>query len=91
MRFVEVQFAEDAVVYDALSGDTHYLSPLNRAARTVFASTPGLTNEALHAALVAALAIDASILPMRDVVSTRQYLTSIGLIAPATLPPQQSA
>ena len=48
-------WGDEAVVYDAASGDTHYLKPLTLALYHICLDRPGLTSTELAAALAARL------------------------------------
>lgn len=51
-------WGDEAVVYDAASGDTHYLKPLTRALYQTCRDHPGYTSAELAAALASRLGVE---------------------------------
>lgn len=47
-RFQIKNFDQEAVVFDAASGDTHYLSPLAYAIYTTSLEQPGMSAQEIH-------------------------------------------
>mgnify|MGYP001067297844 CR=1 FL=1 len=58
MRFSLVTFDDEAVVFDAASGDTHYLSPLSLALLRILQTDPALDPAALRERVSASYDID---------------------------------
>lgn len=58
MRFSLVTFDDEAVVFDAASGDTHYLPPLSLALLRLMQADPALDPVALRERLSASYDID---------------------------------
>ncbi|MHB1214472.1 MAG: HPr-rel-A system PqqD family peptide chaperone [Thiobacillus sp.] len=51
-------WGDEAVVYDAASGDTHYLKPLTRALYQICRDHPGYTSAELAATLASRLGVE---------------------------------
>jgi PqqD family protein of HPr-rel-A system len=76
-------WGDEAVVYDAASGDTHYLKPLTLALYQVCRMHPGYTSSELATTLAARLgvAVTPSFLELTD--DTLTSLRKIGLLESA--------
>lgn len=57
-RFQIKSFETEAVVFDAASGDTHYLSPLAFKLLTTSQAQPGMTYQDIPVALASALNVE---------------------------------
>jgi PqqD family protein of HPr-rel-A system len=76
-------WGDEAVAYDAASGDTHYLKPLTLALYQVCCSRPGCSSTELAAALAARLGVTVTphFLELTD--ETLASLRKIGLLESA--------
>jgi PqqD family protein of HPr-rel-A system len=81
--FLWDDFESDALVFDALSGSTHYLNP--PAAEALLAlerHREGLETGQVRAHVLEALGLAADALAPRDVEELLAHLAQIGLVAP---------
>lgn len=66
MRFQIKNFDQEAVVYDAASGDTHYLSPLAYAIYTTSLEQPGMNAQEIHIKLQTTFEVDSHFEQLAD-------------------------
>lgn len=76
-------WGDEAVVYDAASGDTHYLKPLTLALYQTCRDHPGFTSAELAAALATRLNVTITPKFMELTDDTLNSLRKIGLLEPA--------
>ncbi len=76
-------WGDEAVVYDAVSGDTHYLKPLTLALYQTCRDHPGYTADALATALAARLGVSDSPQLHELTADTLASLRKIGLLESA--------
>jgi PqqD family protein of HPr-rel-A system len=76
-------WADEAVIYDAASGDTHYLKPLTLALYQTCRDHPGFTSAEIAAALAARLNVTNSPQFMELTDDTLNSLRKIGLLESA--------
>lgn len=77
------RWGDEAVIYDAASGDTHYLKPITLALYHICREHPGLTATEIAAALAARLGV-ADTPQLRELADeTLDSLRKIGLLASA--------
>lgn len=77
------RWGDEAVVYDAPSGDTHYLQPLTFALYAVCRDHPGYTADELAAAVAAQLNAAPTTEFLARVDEALTGLRKIGLVQPA--------
>jgi len=76
-------WGDEAVIYDAASGDTHYLKPLTLALYQTCRDHPGFTSAEIAAALAARLNVTSSPQFMELTDDTLNSLRKIGLLESA--------
>ncbi|KVW96755.1 HPr-rel-A system PqqD family peptide chaperone [Thiobacillus denitrificans] len=76
-------WGDEAVVYDAASGDTHYLKPLTLALYLTCRDHPGYTSTELAAALATRLGMAETLQFQEQTVDTLASLRKVGLLEPA--------
>jgi PqqD family protein of HPr-rel-A system len=76
-------WGDEAVIYDAASGDTHYLKPLTLALYQTCRDHPGFTSAELAAALAARLNVPNTPQLMELTDDTLNSLRKIGLLESA--------
>jgi PqqD family protein of HPr-rel-A system len=76
-------WGDEAVVYDAASGDTHYLKPLTLALYQTCRDHPGYTSAEIAAALAARLNVTNTLQFMDLTDDTLHSLRKIGLLESA--------
>lgn len=82
-RFLIKRFDAEAVVFDSLSGDTHYLSPLAYTLLTTSHAKPGMTYQDISTALAVSMNVepDSEFGPLAD--EAILSLQRIGLLGQA--------
>jgi len=82
-RFQIKNYGDEAVIFDAASGDTHYLKPLTLALYQTCRDHPGFTSAELAAALAARLNVMNTPQFMELADDTLNSLRKIGLLESA--------
>lgn len=83
MRFSLVSFDDEAVVFDAASGDTHYLSPLSFAILGILQSRPTLDAAGVERQLADIYDIDPAMPLTASVEDALERMRSTGILPDA--------
>jgi PqqD family protein of HPr-rel-A system len=79
-RFLIKSFDCETVVFDAASGDTHYLSPLAQAIYSVCLEQPGITPDAIDPLVAERLMVPGDLVLSAETRDALDHLRRIGLI-----------